>query len=68
MRFADTDLATVSVEVFTGVINEYTANGEFVRTSPTASGEGRGRRAQQRIAPRSRVAPDGTLYFGEIGS
>jgi len=55
--------------VFTGVINEYTPNGEFVRTIlQPPPGEGPGPTPISTGSPLGLgVAPDGTLFFADIG-
>ena len=55
--------------VFTGVINEYDRDGSFVRTIlQPAPGEGPGPEPISTGSPLGLgVAPDGTLYFADIG-
>ncbi len=55
--------------VFTGVINEYAADGSFVRTVlQPPPGEGPGPKPISTGTPLGLgVAPDGTLYFADIG-
>jgi hypothetical protein len=55
--------------VFTGVINEYTADGTFVRTIlQPPPGEGPGPEPISTGSPLGLgVAPDGTIYFADIG-